>query len=906
MTTTTLPLDYLHALDRYRFLMILNAANECEEYQFTKQAAMLWLVNFPGDLYVQYHQALAQAMLENKSQAISQLETLIEQDPAFVEPVQAMIDLAETSEKKQYYELIHHFLTQQTAPMGDVDAWINPLWEARQAFKQKEYDEATILVHQSLVNNPPSPIPAVLHLKTAYKMDNQETLMNLCEIYYEQWPNCLQINIIKALSEIDQGQEAAGVERLHWSAAHDSAGQVIQRLLGSDHRFTNLWPDSMEVYFDLAIPASISTFLGWNQLQTGEAESPELKQAPVSVPVPQKPAPKPVEDIPVEKPARPVHKAREEKVIPEVAAPPSKSSSPGAPSSESSVSERSPNEGNSWATQEDFEEIQKVFSKLAKRFKVNDLERSDNRFPVYVILTSKTHLEDIYGPNTAAVIDELLSDLSSHIGKQSEWDSLVFYPDDSGQMSQLGLKPILAADPWKVKLALADLDEYLATQGEMIGALLIVGGPEIVPFHQLPNPTSDSDLEVSSDNPYSTIDENYFIPQWPVGRLPGEAGTDAGLLLYQIRQMIYRYEQQVKNSKSITARFTSLFNWLRNMFTNIGSQVSSKQSLGYSAEIWKEASSGVYSTVAKAKELQLSPPIDSGTLALNSEKGPKVGYFNLHGVQDGPNWYGQKDFSSESNGPDYPVALSPELFSESIPSPKLVFSEACYGANVADKAHDEAISLKFLDTGTTSFVGSTCIAYGSVTLPLIAADYLANKFYEKVLDGQAAGYALMQAKLSLAEEMTRLQGFLDGEDQKTILSFILYGDPLAVHDGLQAIPKPIFRSKTHPAVRTLSDSDLDTTIDNSEVPADVSQQVKKMVEKYLPGLHNAQMHVNKSSAEQASESGDMGKTKKSVNGERYYVTLQKSITANQQTQHHHFARMTFDKKGKLVKFATSR
>jgi hypothetical protein len=272
-------------------------------------------------------------------------------------------------------------------------------------------------------------------------------------------------------------------------------------------------------------------------------------------------------------------------------------------------------------------------------------------------------------------------------------------------------------------------------------------------------------------------------------------------------------------------------------------------------------------------------------------------------VKDGPHWYGQKDFSSESTGPDYPIALSPGLFNEKFPSPKLVFTEACYGANVVDKQHDEAMSLKFMDSGTKSFIGSTCIAYGSVTLPLVAADYLANTFWKEVLNGQPAGYALMQAKLSLAEEMTRLQGFLDGEDQKTILSFVLYGDPLAIHDGLKAMPKPIFRTKTRPDVKTLSDSDMESSSDSSRMPNNVSHQVKDIVEKYLPGLHNAQMHVNKS---KISEDSDKKKSRKFADSEHYVVTLQKSFNPDQQTAHHHYARMTFNQKGKLVKFTTSR
>ena len=552
-----------------------------------------------------------------------------------------------------------------------------------------------------------------------------------------------------------------------------------------------------------------------------------------------------------------------------------------------------------WATDEDFEDIQEAFSHLAKRFKKSDIERADNRYPVYVILSSKAQLETQYGPNTAVVIDELLQQLATLINQLPEWGARVFYPDDPGSMAQMGLKPASAGDAWKVKLSLADLDQALGAQGEMIGALLIVGGPDIIPFHKLPNPTMDSDLEVPSDNPYATIDENYFLPQWPVGRLPGESGSDAGLLLYQIRQLIYQYEQRTQKGFLSGVTFSSLFSWLHQWWNAINNVGNKNQRMGYSAEVWKEASEGVYQTIGKSKDLAFSPPTHAGNIVLYAQ-GPELGYFNLHGVEDGPDWYGQKDFSSDSSGPDYPVALSPSLFSEKLPSPGLVFSEACYGANIQGKAHDEAMSLKFMDSGTKAFVGSTCIAYGSVTTPLIAADYLAQLYWKQVLEGDAAGYALMRAKLTLAQEMTRIQGFLDGEDQKTLLSFILYGDPLATYDGQKTMPKPLFRAKTHPAVKTISDGDLQPAEANAPIPHRVSQSVKKTVEKYLPGLHNAEMKVSHPTGKPFPDGS------KAPDDGRYYITLEKSVDVNQHTTHHHYARMTFDSKGKLVKLTTSR
>jgi len=876
-------MDYLHALDRYRFLTILNAANNCEEYQFAKQAVMLWLVNFPGDLYVKYHQALTFEQLGNRAQAKNILEDLISKDPSFIEPYEIMSKIASTTDDRNFYQIVMHYLTQKEPSGQSMDNWLSPLWDARTAYTEGDFVTANDLIHQSLLQDPPSPIPAILHLKTAYKMENQPMLENLCDIYYSKWPQCLQINVIKALVEIDNGHEPAGVERLHYVASQDSAGQVIQRLMGSQHRFIDLWPDRMEIAFDLPIPASVSTYLGWNQLNTGTMTPPDFKEKPVQTTI----TDQKVDDI------------TQATTFPNVDESISKEMPEDLPDDVNHENDQEKSD-ETFATEKDFEEIHQTFSRLAKRLKKPDIERADNRFPVYVIMTCKKQLEAVYGPNTAAIIDDLLNSLVIKIQKLPDWGGLLFYPDDPAQMSQLGLKPVLGSDAWQVKLSLADLDQALSKQGEMIGALLIVGGPEIVPFHHLPNPTNDNDLDVPSDNPYTTVDENYFISQWPVGRLPGETGSDAGLLLSQIRQVIYQYEKRAKRSKSGLFNLASIINWIMLLFNNFRSPIKEKQKLGYSAEIWREASEGVYKVVGKPKDLELSPPTHSGTLMVNNGHGHNLGYFNLHGVKDGPHWYGQKDFTSVSNGPDYPIALSPSMFSDQIPSPKLVFTEACYGANVHKKHHEDAIALKFLDSGTGSFIGSTCIAYGSVTLPLIAADYLAENFWKQVLDGQPAGYALMHAKLSLAEEMTRTQGFLDGEDQKTILSFVLLGDPLAVHDEVITTPKPLFRIKSHPAVRTISDSDLEPTTDKTLVSKKVSKEVKSIVEKYLPGLDNAKIEVNKSGTNMKNNSGEF-KTP-----ERYVVTLQKSFDHNQHTVHHHFARMTFDKKGKLVKFTTSR
>ena len=120
----------------------------------------------------------------------------------------------------------------------------------------------------------------------------------------------------------------------------------------------------------------------------------------------------------------------------------------------------------------------------------------------------------------------------------------------------------------------------------MIGALLIVGGNDIVPFHLLPNPTDDSDPHVPSDNPYATLDENYFVQQWPVGRLPDEKGKDAGYLLEQLRFLNNEYGIKKDKEEFLSATFCHTlwrFAWLR------AQHQPQNTNHWESAEVWKSA-----------------------------------------------------------------------------------------------------------------------------------------------------------------------------------------------------------------------------------------------------------------------------------------------------------------------------
>jgi hypothetical protein len=224
---------------------------------------------------------------------------------------------------------------------------------------------------------------------------------------------------------------------------------------------------------------------------------------------------------------------------------------------------------------------------------------------------------------------------------------------------------------------------------------------------------------------------------------------------------------------------------------------------------------------------------------------------------------------------------------------------------------EEALALKFLQSGSQAVVGSTSTAYGSVSVPLIAADYLGHAFWNYLRKGLPAGEALRRAKIALAHEMHDRQGYLDGEDQKTLISFILYGDPLSQPLGLAPGAKSILRPLAPPAaVHTVCDRARRGET-SEPIPPEVMVNVKRVVEKYLPGMADAQLTMNLEHAEchhagHVCPTAQIGKKAHPVHEPgRRLIILSKHV-AGAAHLHRHYARITLDSQNKLVKLVVSR
>ncbi len=474
-------------------------------------------------------------------------------------------------------------------------------------------------------------------------------------------------------------------------------------------------------------------------------------------------------------------------------------------------------------------------------------------------------------------------------------------------MAHFGLTPADPGNAWQIKHRISDLDAVLADRGEMIGALLIVGGHRIVPFHFLPNPTEDIDTDVPSDNPYASSDENYLAPEWSVGRLPVDEDPD--LLVDLLKGMIHNHLSAAEPLPK-SQRFRV---WIRDLLNRIlGLR---PDAMGYSASIWRRASMDVFRSIGEPRALLTSPPLQAAQLPPAFIRPVRLSYYNLHGVEDAPEWFGQRDplyDEEEELEHDFPVALRPMDVINSGRAPKIVFTEACYGAHAIGKTVDSALCLKFLASGSQAVIGSTKISYGSISPPLLAADLLGRLFWDHLNRRLPTGEALRRAKLKLAADMHRKQGYLDGEDQKAIISFVLYGDPLFELPGASRSPghKSIIRRRTRPTrMKTacaLSGPDLLDEVDPMTL-----ERVKSIVSKYLPGMNDAQCHIRKqfqtcSGSGHSCPTHELGtKARPGPREETLVVTFSK-MKPQHDRRHLHYARLTMNSKGKVLKLAVSR
>ena len=834
---------------------IIRAALDRGQPAFARRTAERWLMAQPGHLTISA--LLAQALLisgdhRDVVRADRLLRQVLEVDPENESALMLRIHLHEL---KQEVELAWATAAslRQVAPDNQLAhsklgrLATRPL--DRAAWRQETGADSL------------ARIPALAGLEKQWRAGERNVAKERAEALLAKYPRLAKAHLILADCLMAQGDELTAVAHIHQAAGLDPGGEVAQQLWDGKQPYVRAWPPAHVTGAAGPLPHPVASALGLNLLREAQAPAPSNGKVVLPTPPPAAPPPPP-----------PISPVRE--VLLNLQTEVNRLSGVGGDAIPADKSQ----------------------------------EKQVRLQPVYALVSSKKRLQAKYGQDGWEQIDGALQALAKAAEAQLGLPAGVLYLDDANSLASFQLEPVDPADPWAIKTLLNQLEDRLKEQQQQIGWLLLVGGPDIVPFHRLPNPADDGDVETPSDNPYACRDENYFIPQRAVGRLPDAAGDNPTVLLRSISTALAAHHASRRAQKGWLRRW-----WRRLVELLRGRPAALASSFGYSASVWRKASLAVFSRIGSARRLRISPPLTAAEFSGLALGPARYGYFNLHGVADGSAWYGQRDPTFPADHPLFPVALRPQDVGVGGSVPEVVFSEACYGALVEGKTAETALCLKFLASGAQIFAGSTCIAYGGLNSSLEAADLLASFFWQEIKTGRSGGVALQQAKVAFAQHLDQRQGYLDGEEQKTLISFVYYGDPTLTAplaaNGLRLGKRK--RKTWHdltagPQIVCAKMTDCNSL---ESAPAELVNQVRERVARYLPGMEQASLTVARQRVCRGKScrprSASAGAKAKPAATDKMVFTLHKSAQVAGEL-HEQVVKVTVDDRGKMLKLMVSK
>jgi hypothetical protein len=340
--------------------------------------------------------------------------------------------------------------------------------------------------------------------------------------------------------------------------------------------------------------------------------------------------------------------------------------------------------------------------------------------------------------------------------------------DDPAAMKPFGVAAVSkSAKAPSVKRALDALVARLAPD-----YVVLVGAADVLPTFSVPNPSfnvqGDDDELVPTDNPYASSKPysvkrraDYLIPDRVVGRIPDlPSSSDPS--------------------------------WLVDALTAAGQAQPAPASryaggLLVCCDSWKASGRECARTLGRdPQDLLICPPAGAASSDLRKRHAELLHMIKCHGSPIDSRFYGQK-------GSQYPDALtSPSLVGRTKPS-AVVGAMCCYGASLFDPADPAAanpgeppIPSVYLKQGAHGFFGSTTVAWVG-DKSMLCADWVVTAFLRGTMRGASLGRAALEAKQDYVQWIQK-EGFdLETTDEKTLLQFLLLGDP-SIHPVQAATP----------------------------------------------------------------------------------------------------------------------
>jgi tetratricopeptide (TPR) repeat protein len=499
---------------------------------------------------------------------------------------------------------------------------------------------------------------------------------------------------------------------------------------------------------------------------------------------------------------------------------------------------------------------------------------SSGRALTQVILSGRGALERRFGRAAFQAVDKRLRALSEALRRRGIHTHVCYY-DDAGslEVSDARLAPA-HQEPGAIRALVQALAATLSERGRDLGVLLIVGGDEIVPFQRLSNPIPDDDPLVLSDNPYASDDPGHAIPQRIVARIPEGDGGDPALLLATLDRMIERHTGRQEHSRLIFPRQRPP-----------RLQVAS----GYCAEVWRETSRVALDALEADAPLLFCPPQDADTLDRRAVGRRQALYLNLHGAQGLPNFYGQPDAPWSGPASRLPVALRPDHLAHGELEGTMLLTEACYGAELVGRTTASSIPLQALASGASAFIGATVNAYGSSQAPLVAADLLFQRMLSHLAHGLSLGESLHHARHEFAQEMYRRQGYLDDVDVKTLIEFVLLGDPWVALEGRGGEARPSWPAAKIAGIERMPKPRPKAVLSERDVPLELVRRAREALRRMLPGGSGSSLLITAQPNPRRQRKGDPEQTltfstsESRATEDGYYLTQAAHVTLSGRT-----------------------
>ena len=544
-------------INRSQIITLSNAAYQLEQYGEARKVLIAWLRKFPNDLWIRYRLAIILYKLGEFEKSIRLCELIVSEDPEFYEVwgLLAVLYPELSSDRK----MAEYRARKLQAEAEQKEKGLKSLFKKSPQVKDEEI---------SLENDEFDILTAVNNARLLLNDDDRVSSCRILSIYYRRWQQTIQFklilgHILNRMQRVDEGMAI-----IQSAVNADITGQVGQRIWKGENPYKNLWidPSLLEIDTgDMKLSPEIVRLAGMEnfdflydaaaaKVEVNERLVPESSNRPTEFNS---------SDFDTESGKDP---DKAESGSTDAGTAERNAAESVLSSAESSSSHENKSDGEIFGEEKIRLSPVSIISgkggvfggrgltgkKKDERIPIGEYvyrlkaEDVDNRKPVYVIMSSIAGLNRKYGSNNKDFINTEMHAVADAISNRKGWTAQVFYPDEYANTGTAG------PNPKQLHQELVKLDKKLKQNGQMIGALLIVGGDDVVPFFPLRNPTGDSDTNVPSDAPYGALDsDRCYEMQWPVGRIPGDASTDPGLLMEQLRNIQDFHILQYSNQKVV-------------------------------------------------------------------------------------------------------------------------------------------------------------------------------------------------------------------------------------------------------------------------------------------------------------------------------------------------------------------